>query len=130
MFDWVLSASIFQLYALSHRPEFPCSIGVQLRTLHCNSLWLRLVDQPRSQLTMRLYSRYTIFFISNPFISNARLKLAKNQTDTKQHPEAKLLLFDIIHILHQRYHPKAFVLNRTYCKKIIKKTSVSVFMRL
>ena len=122
---------MLQLYAPSHRLEFRCSIGVQLRALHCNSLWLRLVDQPRSQLTMRFYSRYTLFFfISNTFISNARLKLAKNQADTKQHPEVKLLLFDIIHTLHQCYHPKAFALNRTYCKKISKRTSVSVFMRL
>ena len=28
------------------------------------------------------------FFISNTFISNARLKLAKNQAKAKQHPEA------------------------------------------
>ena len=28
------------------------------------------------------------FFISNNFTSNTRLKLAKNQTKTKQHPEA------------------------------------------
>ena len=32
------------------------------------------------------------FFISNTFISNARLKLAKNQAKAKQHPEAELLL--------------------------------------
>ena len=28
------------------------------------------------------------------FISNARLKLAKNQADAKQHPEAEFLLFE------------------------------------
>ena len=33
-----------------------------------------------------------IFFISSTFISNARLKLAKNQAKAKQHPEAELLL--------------------------------------
>ena len=37
---------------------------------------------------------YTIFFISNTFISNARLNLAKNQANAKQHPEAELLLFE------------------------------------
>ena len=37
---------------------------------------------------------YTRFFISNTFISNDRLKLAKNQTNAKQHPEAELLLFE------------------------------------
>ena len=34
------------------------------------------------------------FFKSNTFISNARLKLAKNQAKAKQHPEAELLLFE------------------------------------
>ena len=35
------------------------------------------------------------FFIHNTFISNARLKLAKNQANAKQHPEVQLLLLDI-----------------------------------
>ena len=34
------------------------------------------------------------FFISNTFISNAKLKLAKNQANAKQHPETELLLFE------------------------------------
>ena len=34
------------------------------------------------------------FFTSNTFISNARIKLAKNQANAKQHPEAELLLFE------------------------------------
>ena len=34
------------------------------------------------------------FFIRNPFISNGKLKLAKNQANAKQHPEADLLLFE------------------------------------
>ena len=37
---------------------------------------------------------YTFFYISNPFISHTRLKLAKNQVKAKQHPEARLLLFE------------------------------------
>ena len=36
----------------------------------------------------------TLFYITNSFISNARLKLAKNQANVKQHPEAELLLFE------------------------------------
>ena len=32
--------------------------------------------------------------MSNTFISNARLKLAKNQAKTKQHPETEILLFE------------------------------------
>ena len=34
------------------------------------------------------------FFISNSFISIARLKLAKNQASVKQHPEAELLALE------------------------------------
>ena len=34
------------------------------------------------------------FFINNTFISNSRLKLVKNQAKAKQHPEAKLVLFE------------------------------------
>ena len=34
------------------------------------------------------------FFICNTFISNARLKLAKNQANAKQHPETRLLPFE------------------------------------
>ena len=34
------------------------------------------------------------FFIRNSFISNARLKLAKNQANAKQHPEAELVLLE------------------------------------
>ena len=39
-------------------------------------------------------------------MSNARLKLAKNQAKAKQHPEAELLLFEIIRFSHPHYHPK------------------------
>ena len=42
---------------------------------------------------IRRDTKYTPF-ISNTFISNARLKLAKNQADTYQHPEVELLLFE------------------------------------
>ena len=35
-----------------------------------------------------------LFFVGNTFISNARLKMAKNQANAKQHPEAELLLFE------------------------------------
>ena len=39
-------------------------------------------------------SKIHAFFISNIFISNARLKLAKNQANAKQHPKAELLLLE------------------------------------
>ena len=38
--------------------------------------------------------KYTLFFISNTFISNARLKLEKNEANTKQHFEAEHSLFE------------------------------------
>ena len=41
---------------------------------------------------MRL--KNTRFFISNIFISNVRLKLVKNQTNAKQHPETEFLLLE------------------------------------
>ena len=34
------------------------------------------------------------FFMSNVFISKARLKLTKNKTNAEQHPGVGLLLFD------------------------------------
>ena len=46
------------------------------------------------------------FFISNTFISNARLELAKNRANAKQHPGAEPLLFKNIHIFHPPYHTK------------------------
>ena len=36
----------------------------------------------------------THFYISQSFISKAKLKLAKNSTNTKQYPEAGILLFE------------------------------------
>ena len=65
------------------------------------------------------------FFISNIFISNANLKLAKNQANAKDHFEAELLLFE-------NYLPSSSTFssknNRTI--KISKRTSAHVFMRL
>ena len=43
---------------------------------------------------MVIKDNYTLFFINNTFISNARLKVANNQANAKQHPEAELLLFE------------------------------------
>ena len=44
------------------------------------------------------------FFISNTFISNARLKLTKNQANAKQHAEAELLLFGNYSHSSSRHH--------------------------
>ena len=57
---------------------------------------------------------YTLFFISKTFISNARLKLVKNQANAKQHTEAELLLSEnYSHSLHTL----SFKNNGTYSKK-------------
>ena len=43
---------------------------------------------------MKCRNQLRAVFISSTFISNTRLHLAKNQANTKQHLEAKLLLFE------------------------------------
>ena len=57
------------------------------------------------------------FFISNTFISNARLKLAKIQANAKQHPGAKLLLFENYSHFSSTLSSKG---NKTYYKKQLK----------
>ena len=51
-----------------------------------------------------LYFLEHAFFISNTFISNARLKLAKNQAKVNQQPEDELLLLEhfFIHVTIQK----------------------------
>ena len=57
--------------------------------------WVCWLYSNRFVRSLRLSKRrYTLFFISNTFISNARLKLGKNQGKAKQQPEAELLLFE------------------------------------
>ena len=52
-------------------------------------------------------TKYTLFFISNTFISKARLKLGgKNQVNAKEHPEAELLLFQYYSHSSSRNHSK------------------------
>ena len=54
------------------------------------------------------------------------MKLPKIQANAKQHPEAELLLFGNIHILHPRYHSKI----KGHILKNNKRASVSVFTRV
>ena len=65
----------------------------------------------------------SLFYISNIFISNTRLKLAKNQADAKQHPEAQLWLFE-------NYSHSSSILSsknkRTYILKTSERTCVSL----
>ena len=71
---------------------------------------------------MQIYKLNAFFLISNIFISNANLKLAKNQANAKQHPEAVLLLFENVS------HPSFALLSKNKNKQ--KNTCVSVFMGL
>ena len=69
---------------------------------------------------------YMLFFITNNFINNAKLKLAKNQAKAKQHPEAKLSLFENYSLLSSMLSSK----NSSRYSKNYTKTSASVLMRL
>ena len=70
--------------------------------------------------------RIHAFSISNTFISNTRLNLAKNQAKAKQHPEAELLLSEYYPLSSSTLSSKN---NRRY-SKICVKTSTSVSIRL
>ena len=59
-------------------------------------------------------------------MSNAKLKLAKNQANAKQHPEAELLLFENYSLLSSMLSSKRI----GDILKIAQKTSASVLMRL
>ena len=62
--------------------------------LNRNNLSKKSFHTRPSILKKNLNFEVHAFFISNTFISNAWLKLAKNQAKAKQHPEAELLLFE------------------------------------
>ena len=49
---------------------------------------------------------HAFFFVSNTFISNTSLKLAKNQEKAKQHPKAELLLSENHLFIYPRSRPK------------------------
>ena len=70
-------------------------------------LLIKKIRLQRRLLFIRLSFIKYMLFISNTYISYARLKLAKNQTKSKQHPEAEILLFENYSLSpRQRYHPK------------------------
>ena len=56
---------------------------------------------------------YTLFFTSNTFISNARLKLTKKYPKGKQHPEDELMLCENYSYFSSRHHPKMIGLTQT-----------------
>ena len=51
---------------------------------------------------VKFYFYNTLFFKSNTFVINARLKLAKNQANAKQHCEAKFCCLKITHIFQAK----------------------------
>ena len=55
---------------------------------HLNILRIKTIKKSTTKTILQIY----IFLISNTFISNTRLKLTKNETKAKQHPEAELLI--------------------------------------
>ena len=56
---------------------------------HGKSLfWIKIFDFRVFEL------KYAVFFISDAFISNIRLKSAKNQASAKQQSEAEFFLFE------------------------------------
>ena len=69
------------------------------------------------------------FFISNTFISNARLKLAKNRANAKQYPKVELWLFENYSHSSSTLSSKN---NRTYSKNKQKNKCVCIheIMRL
>ena len=68
-----------------------------------------------------MLTSYTLSFISNTFISSARLKLAKNQAKAKQHLEIELLLFENYSLSSTKLSSKK---SRKYSKKMHKKQVV------
>ena len=72
---------------------------MELLILNSKGRWRRKqksleIGTLRYYFCMRIYYSIQLhgFFISNTFISNTMLKLAKNQAKFKQHPEPELLL--------------------------------------
>ena len=72
-------------------------------------------------LLLHVMTLTTRFFICNTFTSNTRLKLVKNRAKAKQHPEAKLLLFE-------NYSLSSSMLSSK--NNMRQKTGVSVLIRL
>ena len=71
-----------------------------------------------SRKILRTY--YTLFFISNTFISNARLKLAKIKQMLSNTLGLNFRFLKIIHIFHPCYHPEIIgcILNKQKSKRV------------
>ena len=66
---------------------------VIMEQLPLNSYYKLLILKFKCFILMGAFTHF-FFFTSNTFISNASLKLAKNEANGNQHPEAELLLFE------------------------------------
>ena len=82
----------------------------------------KLLFENMKKFALQSKMDYTPFFISNTFISNPRLKLAKIKQMLSNTLWLNFCYLKIIHILYPRYHPK--VMDIFY--KIIKRTSICV----
>ena len=90
----------------------------------CNSVMLicYVIIRVAAGYFSMLWLLYTLFYISNTFISNAWLKLAKNQAKAKQHLELELSLFKNYSLSSPTLSSKN---NRIYSKKYTKDKYVS-----
>ena len=126
----VTTTDIFQ--HLFHRFQYSPFIKAT-KKVTLNTIWIRCVSHhslevqfyvllprknlPKSELGKISYKTFCstrFFYISNTFICNARLKLAKNQANAEQHPEPELLLFENYSHSSPTLSSKK---NRTYSKK-------------
>ena len=57
---------------------------------------------------------FSFFYISNTFISNTRLKLAKNQVKAGQHLQAELSSFMLSSKINMKYSEK-YAKNKSVC---------------
>ena len=76
----------------------------------------KIYNSVKNILSLKISSIHA-FFISNTFLSNARLKLVKNLAKDKQYPVAELLLFENYSISSSTL---SFKNNRRYSKKCTK----------
>ena len=81
--------------------------------------FLKLYKPIRVWLWLVAVTKHTdFFFVNNTFISNIRLKLAKNQAKAKQHAKTELLLFENYLLSSSTLSSKS---NKAYSKKCANK---------
>ena len=112
-----------------HHRRFPVKFSKVLKAPTLKNICERLlltIFTKSSIIDIWQSPKYSLFLIAKAFVSNARLNLAKNQANTKQHLEAELLLF-------KNYSHSLSMLSSKNNRRILKtskRRSVSVFTRL